>query len=82
VADGTATGLPPLSPLSQTTASPIAVYIADQQCTISYSGLAPNYPGLYQLNVVVPLTVSSAANVPLSISTPNAFHDQVSIPVQ
>jgi uncharacterized protein (TIGR03437 family) len=79
VADGTATGL---TPLSQITASPIAVYIADQQCTVRYSGLAPNYPGLYQLNVVVPLAIFSAANVPLSISTPNAFHDQVSLPVQ
>jgi len=80
VADGTATAGPPN--LSQVTASPIVVYIADQPATIAYAGLAPNFPGLYQFNVVVPLTISSTGNVPLAIATPNAFHDQVSLAVQ
>jgi uncharacterized protein (TIGR03437 family) len=81
VADGTATGL---QPLSRVTASPLAVYIAGEQAAIIYSGLAPGWPGLYQFNVVVPLDVppSASGNVPLAVATPNAFHDQVSLPVQ
>jgi len=78
VADGQATGT---SPLSMITAS-LTVYIAGQPATTSYTGLAPGFPGLYQINVVVPLTVDTTANVPMSILTPNAFHDQVSLSVQ
>jgi uncharacterized protein (TIGR03437 family) len=79
IPDGTATGLAPLSTI---VATPIVIYIAGQAATTSYTGLAPNYPGLYQINVVVPLAIYSAANVPMSIATPNAFHDQVSLSVQ
>jgi uncharacterized protein (TIGR03437 family) len=79
LADGTATGLQPLSTI---TASPIAIYIAGQPAAIMYSGLAPNYPGLYQLNVTVPLAIFSTANVPMAVATPNAYHDQVSLAVQ
>lgn len=77
--DGTATGI---SPLSTITASPIAIYIAGQQATLSYTGMAPTYPGLYQINVVVPLAIFSSASVPMAMATPNAFHDQVSLAVQ
>ena len=76
--DGTATGT---NPLSSITAS-LAIYIGDQQATTSYTGMAPNYPGLYQINVVVPLTINTTANVPMAIATANAYHDQVSLPVQ
>jgi uncharacterized protein (TIGR03437 family) len=79
LADGTATGV---SPLSTITASPIAIYIAGQQAAISYSGMAPGFPGLYQINVIVPLTIFSAGNVPMAMATPNAYHDQVSLSVQ
>jgi uncharacterized protein (TIGR03437 family) len=80
IADGTATGT---NPLSKIAASPIAMYIAGQIAdTSAYTGLAPGYPGLYQINVVVPLAIFSSGNVPMAISTPNAFHDQVSLPVQ
>ena len=78
LADGTATGLNPLSSMT----SPVAITIADQPTTTSYTGLAPNFPGLYQINVVVPLAIFSTANVPMAIATPNAYHDQVSLPVQ
>jgi uncharacterized protein (TIGR03437 family) len=79
VNDGQATGT---SPLSTITASPLTIYIAGQPATTSYTGLAPGFPGLYQINVVVPLTVDTTANVPMAMSTPNAFHDQVSLSVQ
>jgi len=77
IADGTAsTG----NPLNQTPLP--TVYVADQQATVLFSGLAPGFPGLYQLNVTIPMALSSAGNFPLAISTANAFHDQVYIPVQ
>jgi uncharacterized protein (TIGR03437 family) len=77
VADGTAsTG----SPLNKT-AQPI-VYIADQQANVIFSGLAPGFPGLYQINVTIPITITGAGNFPVGILTNNAFHDQIFIPVQ
>ena len=77
IADGTAsTG----TTLNQTVMP--TVYVADVQATVHFSGLAPGFPGLYQLNVTLPMSLSSAGNFPLAIGTANAFHDQVYIPVQ
>jgi uncharacterized protein (TIGR03437 family) len=58
----------PQSPLAQT-ASPgaISVTIGGQPATVAFAGLAPNYVGLYQLNVVVPQTAPSRV-VPLVIT--------------
>jgi uncharacterized protein (TIGR03437 family) len=36
------------------TSSKPVVYIGGSQATVSYSGLAPGYPGLWQINVQVP----------------------------
>jgi uncharacterized protein (TIGR03437 family) len=77
IADGTSsTG----NPQHQTTLP--TVYVADQQATVNFSGLTPGFPGLYQLNVVIPLSLSSTGNFPLAIGTANAFHDQVYVVVQ
>ena len=77
IADGTAsTG----KPLNQTPLP--TVYVADLPGTVQFSGLAPGFPGLYQLNVTIPLTLGTTGNLPIAISTANAFHDQVYIPIQ
>jgi uncharacterized protein (TIGR03437 family) len=77
LADGTAsTG----NPLNRTVMP--TVYVADQQAGVVFSGLAPGFPGLYQINVTIPMTIASLGNYPLAILTNNAFHDQVFIPVQ
>jgi uncharacterized protein (TIGR03437 family) len=77
VPDGTgSTG----SPLNKTV-QPI-VYIADQQANVIFSGLAPGFPGLYQINVTIPMTISGGGNYPVGILTNNAFHDQIFIAVQ
>ncbi len=77
LADGTAgTGNP-----QNRTVIP-AVYVADQQATVMFSGLTPGFPGLYQINVTIPPSISSTGNYPLAILTNNAFHDQIFISVQ
>jgi minor extracellular serine protease Vpr len=58
VSNQPASGTPALaSPLSQTPQNPI-VSIGNQPAQVVFSGLAPGFPGLYQVNVVV------AANTP------------------
>jgi uncharacterized protein (TIGR03437 family) len=60
VADGSAA---PSSTLSNTTATP-AVFITDSagnfaQATIAFSGLAPGFAGLYQINFAIPTGLAS-----------------------
>ena len=43
----------PVSPLSQTVIQPL-VLINGQSATVSFSGLAPGFVGLYQVNVLLP----------------------------
>jgi len=76
VADGAIPGA------SNINATPLAVYVADVAVTPIYAGMAPGYPGLYQMNFTIPLTISTSGPVPLAINTPNAFHDQVYVTVQ
>jgi uncharacterized protein (TIGR03437 family) len=77
VADGTAgTG----SAL-HTADADVVVYVAGQQATVLFKGLAPGFPGLYQLNVTLPQFLKASGNLPLAIQTLNAYHDQVDIPV-
>jgi uncharacterized protein (TIGR03437 family) len=54
-ADGAAA---PSSPLAETTTKPI-ITIGGQTATVSFSGLAPNYASLYQVNFVVPQGIAA-----------------------
>jgi len=80
VADGTAGNV---STLYKST-SDVAVYVGGVAGTVAFNGLAPGFPGLYQINVVLPATLPKGKNgrLPLAISTGNAFHDQVDISVR
>ena len=70
------TGLGPVTPtvpdgappniLTDTTA-PINVYFGGVPSKPTYKGLSPQYPGLYQINVVVPTGVPAGSNIPLAI---------------
>ena len=77
VADGTAGDS---NPLSRAVAL-VNVYIGGLPATVRYKGLAPLYPGLYQINVDVPadLPVTAIGPFPLAVQTPEAFHDQVDL---
>ncbi len=79
IADGVApTGL------TTTTSTPV-VYIADSagnstQAAISYSGLAPGFPGLYQLNITIPSGVASGQAV-LDINGSESENVEAILPV-
>ena len=79
VPDGTAGGA---NPLSKTTVSQISVLVGGEPGTVIYSGLAPGFPGLYQMNVTLPAVIPFPGTLPVAIVTPNAVHDQVDIVVQ
>jgi uncharacterized protein (TIGR03437 family) len=61
--------------------APVTALIGGLPAAVSFAGLAPGYPGLYQLNVVVPLdlNVTATGPFPLAIQTPESFHDQVNV---
>ncbi len=61
------------------TLAPINVYFGGVASKPVYKGLSPQYPGLYQINVVVPAGIPAGNNISLAIETPDAFHDQVDI---
>ena len=57
----------PSSPLAQTVNTP-TVSIGGLLATVSYSGLAPGFVGLYQINVQAPLNLP-AGNQPLQVTS-------------
>jgi uncharacterized protein (TIGR03437 family) len=56
----TAGAVPPNSPLS-TTVNPVTAVIGGISAPVSFAGLAPGYPGLYQLNIQVPANAPSGS---------------------
>ncbi len=60
----------------------VSVYVAGKPATVTFNGLAPGFPGLYQLNVTLPSPLPATGTLPLAISTANAYHDQVDIAVR
>jgi uncharacterized protein (TIGR03437 family) len=83
VSPGIADGAPgPVNPLSRVT-GPIAVYVGDARtpAVISYQGLAPTLAGLYQINAVIPVGVTTG-NIPIAIQTNEAFTDLANIFVE
>jgi uncharacterized protein (TIGR03437 family) len=79
IADGAAGGINPLNRVT----GPIGVYVGDARmsASISYQGLAPTLAGLYQINAVIPIGVTTG-NIPLAIQTNEAFTDLANIFVE
>jgi uncharacterized protein (TIGR03437 family) len=83
VADGAAA--PSNPPFSTTTAKTTVLFLAkggttNDAGTVSFSGLAPGFVGLYQLNVQVPTTADIGA-ISLTIDTPEALNSEATIMV-
>jgi minor extracellular serine protease Vpr len=57
----------PVNPLARTIENPV-VTIGNQNADVQFSGLAPGYAALYQVNVVVPNTAAGMQPVTISIS--------------
>jgi uncharacterized protein (TIGR03437 family) len=59
-------GIPPDGQLANTVARP-TVLIGGVPAQVAFSGLAPQFPGVNQLNIVVPAGVQPGASVPFQI---------------
>src|SRR5580698_5573335 len=69
------------SPLSTTLTSP-TVTIGGVGAVVTYSGLAPTFAGLYQVNAIVPMGVAPGNTVSLVIAIGNIPSNTVTIAVQ
>jgi uncharacterized protein (TIGR03437 family) len=67
VTPGVSSGQPaPSSPVARTTL-PVAASVRGQPALVDFSGLAPGFAGLYQVNVLVPEIGPGTADVVLSV---------------
>jgi uncharacterized protein (TIGR03437 family) len=71
----------PSDPLSMTLTQP-TVSIGGVQSTVTYSGLAPGFTGLYQVNVLVASTVPVGNAVPVVLTIGNVPSNSVTIAVK
>ena len=78
IADGAAG--PGAEPLARTTDGNIGAFFDNVAGEVQFSGAAPNFVGLYQMNVRIPNTISTGT-VAVAIQTSNAFSDFVDIEV-
>jgi uncharacterized protein (TIGR03437 family) len=69
----------PTNPLSNATAT-IAAYIGGVKATVTYSGLAPQLAGLYQINLTVPTGLTAGDNN-LDIAGPDAYSSECLIAI-
>jgi uncharacterized protein (TIGR03437 family) len=69
------------SPLSSASGGPVTVSIGGVNASASFSGLAPGFLGLYQVNVQMPSSVPIGSAVPLTISIGGKTSNQASIAV-
>lgn len=76
VADGAAA---PLSPLSYVSAA-VSATVGGQAANVAFSGLAPGYGGLYQVNVIVPQL--STGSYSLQITAGGAASNSLTVYVQ
>ena len=71
----------PADPLASTLVTPV-VTIGGAPATVSFSGLAPGFVGLYQVNVQVPATAPPGAAVPLVLTIGGLPANTVTIAVE
>lgn len=67
-------------PLSETLRRPV-VMVGGHQAAIQFSGLAPGFVGLYQINALVPEAVTPGSAVPVTMTLDEAVSNEVTIAV-
>lgn len=79
-------GTNPNPPAADSATAQVVVYVNGIAVTattgLSYAGINPSYPGLYQINFVVPTTLTESGELPIAIETPDSFTDQINLSVQ
>jgi uncharacterized protein (TIGR03437 family) len=78
VPDGAAA---PSSPPAHTV-NTVAVTLGGKAVPVNFSGLAPGYAGLYQVNVTVPGGIAAAGAIPLTVSVANTSSSVVTVTLQ
>ncbi|MCC6537919.1 MAG: putative Ig domain-containing protein [Bryobacterales bacterium] len=73
--------LVPAQPLSYVQA-PVTVTIGGQAATVLFAGLTPGLTGLYQVNAVIPETVTPGAQVPVVVTAGTLSSEAVAIGVR
>jgi uncharacterized protein (TIGR03437 family) len=63
-------------------AAPIQMMIGDQAATVLFQGLTPQFPGIYQVNAVIPAGVTAGSSVPVTISSGGQTSPPIQIPIQ
>jgi uncharacterized protein (TIGR03437 family) len=82
VSNQPADGAPASATLLAKTVLTPTVTIGGVETTPSFSGLAPGFVGLYQVNALVPATVAAGSAVPLVISVNGTASNTVTIAVE
>jgi uncharacterized protein (TIGR03437 family) len=73
-------GPAPGGPNLATTKTQPTVTIGNQQAPVSFSGLAPGFAGLYQINVTVPAGLTG--NQPITIAIGGVTSPAATLPLQ
>jgi uncharacterized protein (TIGR03437 family) len=74
------TGSAATGPVS--TVQPVTVQMGGQSASVIYAGLAPGFPGLYQVNAVVPVGITPGGRVAVAVSTAGLTSPPVTIAVR
>jgi uncharacterized protein (TIGR03437 family) len=69
VADGAAA---PFSPLAETTLLP-RVFVGSEEAVVKFSGLAPGFAGLWQIDALLPDAASITGEAPLVVVAPGGY---------
>jgi uncharacterized protein (TIGR03437 family) len=71
----------PAGPLAETTSQP-TVLIGGSEANVTFSGLAPSFVGLYQVNVQTPQAAAKGSAVPVTITIGGVRSNTVTIAVR
>jgi uncharacterized protein (TIGR03437 family) len=78
-------GAAPNPPAADAVTTPLAIYVDGipvPAMSVPYAGINPVYPGLYQINFVVPTTLLVSGELPIAILTADSYTDQINLSVR